>query len=408
MALNIDLIRKDFPALDQNMNGNPLTYLDSGATSFKPRQVIDAVNNYNANISANVHRGVYKLGNDATVLYENARKAVAAFIGASKKEIIFIKSATEALNLVAQSYGLNNLNPGDEIITSELEHHSSFLPWQNVARLTGAVLKLIPLDESGRITIENFKQTLTDKTKVVAINYVSNVMGYAAPIKEICALAHEKGAVVSVDAAQAAPHMEIDVKNLNCDFLSFTGHKMLGPTGIGVLYGKQSLLKKMEPVMFGGEMIDTVDLEGSTFKDPPYRFEAGTPPIAGAIGLKVAIDYLLEVGFDNIHNHSLKLRNYAVAELKKIENVTVFNTDPDVGIINFNVDGVHPHDMATIYDSKGICLRAGHHCAQPLMKWLKQSATLRASIYLYNNKADIDAFIKATSIGKDAFIHGIF
>ena len=408
MTIDVNQIRQDFPILQETMNGKPLVYLDSGATSLKPSVVVEALYHYNLKKTANVHRGVYRLGNEATELYEGARKKVADFIGARELEIVFTKGATEALNLVAMGYGLHHLKAGDEIITSELEHHSSFLPWQQVAKITGAVLKFVPLTEEGRITTENFKKVLSDKTKVVALNYVSNVMGYITPIKEICALAHEKGAIVSVDAAQAAPHLKIDVTDLNCDFLSFTGHKMTGPTGVGVLYGKYHRLKETEPVSFGGEMIDVVEKENSTFKFPPYRFEAGTPVIAGAIGLGVAIDYIEAIGLDNIHAHEMELRKYAIEALKKIDDIRIFNENADTGIISFNIDGVHPHDMASVYDANGVCVRAGHHCAQLLMKWLKQPATLRASIYLYNTKADIDALVQATISGKEVFIDGIF
>ena len=406
MMINIEQVRNDFPILTELMNDQPLVYLDSGATSLKPRQVMAAIAHYNSKKTANVHRGVYALGSEATGLYEGAREKVAAFINAKPEEVVFTKGATEALNFVAMAYGLANLKAGDEIITSELEHHSSFLPWQNVARITGAKLVTIPLDTDGRITVENFKAVLTDKTKVVAVNYVSNVMGYIAPVKELAALAHEKGAIISVDAAQAAPHIKIDVQDINADFLSITGHKMLAATGIGVLYGKYGLLKGLNPISFGGEMIDLVELEASTYKDPPYRFEAGTPPIAGAISMAAAIDYINAVGQEAIHAHELALAKYAIEGLSTIEGVNIYNKNPDVGIIPFNVADIHPHDMATIYDASGICLRAGHHCAQLLMRWLKQAATLRCSIYLYNNKADIDAMIAATAKGKEVFEHG--
>ena len=406
--LDIEKLRKDFPILQETMNEKPLIYLDNGASSLKPVQVVQALTNYNTKKSANVHRGVYKLSNDATQLYENARQTVASFIGATKKEVVFTKSATESLNTIAMGYGLHYLKAGDEIVTSELEHHSSFLPWQNIAKLTGAKIRLIPLAPDGRITIENFESVLSSKTKVVAINYVSNVMGYITPIKEICEAAHKHGAIVTVDAAQAAPHLPINVAQLGCDFLSFTGHKMLGPTGVGVLYGKYDLLKKMPPVLFGGEMIDIVEVESSTFKDPPYKFEAGTPVIAGAIGLGAAIKYLQSVGLANICAHEQTLQKYAVEQLQKIEGITVFNPAADTGIISYNVDGVHPHDMATVYDSAGICVRAGHHCAQLLMKWLKQPATLRASIYLYTTKNEIDQLIHTTILGKEAFENGFF
>lgn len=397
-------VRKDFPILNETMNGQPLVYLDSGATALKPQVVTDAVNLYNTRKTANVHRGVYKLGSEATELYEDTRAKVAKFIHASSPdEIVFTKGATEAMNLVAMSYGLTKLKPGDEIITSELEHHSSFLPWQQVATITGAKLVFVPLTEDGRITLDNFKSVLTDNTKVVALTYVSNVMGHLSPIQDICALAHQVDAVVSVDAAQASPHIPINVQALGCDFLSFTGHKMLGPSGVGVLYGKYSLLETMPPIQFGGEMIDLVDLSGSTFKNPPYRFEAGTPMIGSVIGLGAALDYLGNIGFEAIATHEKALYTYAIEQLSAIEGVTIFNPKADIGIISFNVDGVHPHDMASIYDSHGVAVRAGHHCAQLLMRFLKQPATLRASFYLYNTQADIDALVRATHAGKEVF-----
>ncbi|MCL1924479.1 MAG: SufS family cysteine desulfurase [Defluviitaleaceae bacterium] len=406
--MQIQKIRDDFPILKESMNGKPLIYLDNGATSLKPLQVLEAEAVYNTKKTANVHRGVYKLSNEATELYEEARATVAKFINADYKEIVFTKGATEALNMIAMGYGLSNLKKGDEIITSELEHHSSFLPWQNVAKLTGAKLVKIPLNDEGRITIENFKKALTDKTKVVAINYVSNVMGYMAPVKEICEICSERNIITNIDAAQAAPHLKIDVRELNCDFLSFTGHKMLAPTGVGVLYGKFKNLQQMNPVNFGGEMIDLVEFENSTYKDAPFKFEAGTPVIAGAIGLKAAVDYLENIGMEKIHAHEMELRKYAISELLKIEGIKIFNENAETGIISFNVANIHPHDMATVYDSEGVCVRAGHHCAQLLMKWLKQPATLRASIYLYNTKEEIDTFIKATITGKETFEDGIF
>ncbi|MCL1935049.1 MAG: SufS family cysteine desulfurase [Defluviitaleaceae bacterium] len=406
---SLQTVRDDFKILNETMNGKPLVYLDSSATSLKPNSVVEAIEFYNTKKTANVHRGVYKLGNEATELYEGSRHTVAKFINAkSSNEIVFTKGCTEALNLVAMSLGHSIIEEGDEIITSELEHHSSFLPWQWIANHQKAKLVFVPLTEDGRITVENFKSVLSERTKVVALTYVSNVMGYITPIKEIIKLAHSVGALVSVDAAQASPHIKIDVQNLDCDFLSFTGHKMLGPTGIGVLYGKYSLLEKMEPISFGGEMIDLVDLNGSTFKNPPYKFEAGTPVIGSAIGLKAAIDYINKIGFDAIQKHEIELREYAIDLLSKIEGVNIYNTVSDVGIINFNIEDVHPHDMASVYDNHGVCVRAGHHCTQLFMKWLKAPATLRASIYIYNTKEDIDALVAATISGKDIFLHGIF
>lgn len=406
--MDIKRIREDFPILKEKMNDRPLVYLDSGATTLKPKAVVEAENYYNTKKTSNVHRGVYQLSNEATELYEGARLKVKALLNAkSELEIVFTKGATQALNLVAQSYGINHVKAGDEIVVSELEHHSSFLPWQYVAKVTGATLKYIPLDKTGRITVENAKKVITNKTKVVAINYVSNVMGYIAPIKEIAALAHEVGAIISVDAAQGVPHMKIDVQDLNCDFLAFSAHKMCGPTGTGVLYGKYEILNKMEPIEFGGEMIDIVGETESTWKDAPYRFEAGTPVISGAIGLGAAIDYLTGIGYDQIAEHECELREYAVEKLEALGGITIFNQAAETGIISFNIEGVHPHDAATIYDTEGICIRAGHHCAQPLMKWLCQPATLRASFYLYNTKEEVDIFIEATRKGKE-FFSGVF
>ena len=401
---DVNKIRSNFPILKETMNDKPLVYLDSSATSLKPQVVMDAIQLYNTKKTANVHRGVYKLGNEATELYESTRDKLATFINSpSSDSIIMTKGATEALNLVAMSYGMTNLKPGDEIITSQLEHHSSFLPWQNVANITGAKLVFVPLTPDGRITVDNFKSVLSDKTKVVALTYISNVMGYITPVKEITSLAHKVGAVVSIDAAQASPHIKIDVTDLDCDFLSFTGHKMLGPSGVGVLYGRYSLLESMPPVHFGGEMIDLVDLEGSTYKNPPYRFEAGTPVIGSTIGLGAAIDYLSNIGFEAIHKHEMDLRAYAIEGLSKIHGVTIYNKNSDIGIITFNMDGVHPHDMASVYDNHGVCVRAGHHCTQLLMRFLKQPATLRASLYLYNTKADVDALVEATKAAKLVF-----
>ena len=406
MSLDVNKIREDFEILGESVNGKPLVYLDSAATALKPKVVLEAMEHYYTKASANVHRGVYHLSNEASKLYEEARKTAARFLGAkSENEIVFTKGVTSALNMVAMGYGLHNLKPGDEILTTELEHHSSFLPWQNVGKVTGATVKFMPLTEEGRVTTENFQSALTEKTKVVVLAHISNVMGHISPIKEICELAHEKGAIVIVDAAQSAPHIKIDVQDLGCDFLAITGHKVYGPTGIGVLYGKFDILNSMEPVEFGGEMIDEVKLgpEGSTFKDAPFRFEAGTPPIAGAIGLAASMEYLNSLGWEHIRAHELALRDYALERLSNIEGIKIFNPTTDMGIISFNVEGVHPHDMATVYDANGVCVRAGQHCAQPLMDWLCQPATLRASCGIYNTKADIDTLIKGTLEGKETF-----
>ncbi len=390
--------KSDFPTLKDG-----ITYLDSGASSLKPASVIEAMDAYYNDYGVNIHRGVYALSYQATDKYEESRKNIADYINALFEEVVFTRGASSALNLVASSYGLANVEEGDEIIVSELEHHSSVLPWQNVAKIKKAKLVYVPLDTEGRITVEAFKNVLSDKTKVVAITYVSNVMGYITPLKEIIELAHERDIVVTVDAAQAIPHKKIDVKDLDCDFLSFSGHKMLGPTGIGVLYGKKDLLNSMDPIEFGGDMNDNVDLYDASFKDTPYRFETGTMPIAEVIGLSEAVNYLRSIDFD-IMEHEQELRSYAIEKMKHIEGVTIYNPTAETGIISFNIDGVHPHDAASVFDQNGVCLRAGHHCAQLITKWLGQHATLRATFYIYNDRSDVDKFIKSVIDARDFFM----
>ncbi len=393
--------KKDFPVLIKNPN---LHYLDNAASSLKPKCVIDAIDDYYNNYSCNVHRGVYDLSYKATDLYENARKIIAKFINANEDEIVYTRGASAALNLVAQSYGLNFLQEGDEIITSELEHHSNFMPWLNVCDKTGAKIKFVPLTSEGRITVENFKAVLSDKTKFVALTHVSNVMGYITPIEEIIKICHERNILVLVDGAQSVPHMKIDVKALDCDFLAFSGHKMCGPSGIGVLYAKHELLEKMPPVEFGGDMADEVNKDSMTFKCPPYKFETGTPIIDGAIGLGRACEYLDSIGFDYISRQESHLAQLALRGLKQIEGVTVYNPTSETGVIAFNIDGVHPHDAASIYDQRGVCVRAGHHCAQLVTKWLKQISTTRASFYFYNTEEDVKAFLEAVKEARDFFL----
>jgi cysteine desulfurase/selenocysteine lyase len=397
--MDVNEIRQDFWVLANSS----LAYLDNAASSLKPKPVIDMINHYYRDLGVNIHRGVYRLSYEATDLYEKARQKVADFINCKFEEVVFTRGASSALNLVASSLGMNEIKAGDEIITSELEHHSSMLPWQNVARIKKAKLVYVPLNEEKKITVENFKKVLSDKTKIVALNYVSNAMGYITPIKEIINLAHEKGAIVIVDAAQAVPHQSVDVKALDCDFLAFSGHKMCGPTGIGVLYGKYEFLQSMEPIEFGGDMIDYVGLQEVTYKDAPYKFETGTPLIAGAIGLGGAIDYLLNIGFDFIVKQEEELRTYLLKEMKKLSDITIYNPTTETGIIAFNINGVHPHDAASVFDEDDVAIRAGHHCAQPLMHCLNQIATIRASLYFYNNKADIDKLIKAIKKAKSFF-----
>ncbi|MBE6136964.1 MAG: cysteine desulfurase [Erysipelotrichaceae bacterium] len=398
--MNLDLIRKDFPVLRDNPK---LAYLDNAAMALKPDKVIDAVNSYYSKLGVNVHRGVYKLSYEATDLYEESRHKVAKFINADFENIVFTRGASASLNLVASSYGINFLKAGDEIITSELEHHSSHMPWSNVANITGAKVKYIPLDEEGRITVEAFKSVLTKNTKVVALTYVSNVMGYVTPIREIIKLAHEAGAIVSVDGAQAVPHMKVDVKELDCDFLSFSGHKLCGPTGIGVLYGKKEILEKMPPIEFGGDMADTVTKDSQTYKAAPYKFETGTPIIAAAIGLGEACEYLESIGLDNIAKYEYMLKEKALEGLKHIPGLKIYNPTCETGIISFNIDGVHPHDAASVFDKNDVCIRAGHHCAQLITSWLDTIGTVRASFYFYNTLEDVEKFVKSVKEASDFF-----
>lgn len=384
--------KKDFPIFSYHPD---LAYLDSAASSLKCQKVIDKLDLYYKHLGVNVHRGVYGLSYEATDLYEQSRNIVADFINAEFEEIVFTRGCSSALNLVALSYGMDFIKAGDEVIVSELEHHSNLLPWMNVCKKTGATLKYIPLTSEGRITVENFKSVLTDKTKLVAINHVSNVMGYISPLKEIISLAHAVNAVVVCDGAQAVPHMKVDVKELDCDFYAFSGHKMCGPTGIGVLYGKKYLLDKMNPIEFGGDMADEVELTNATYKDTPYKFETGTPIIAEAIALGDACQYLDSVGFDNIIKIEHEVREYAYNKLKAIEEVEIFNPTCETGILTFNVKGVHPHDVASVFDKNNVCIRAGHHCAQPITKFLGQISTIRASFYFYNDFNDVDKFIES-------------
>lgn len=405
--MNIRDIRAQFPILDQEVNGKPLVYLDSSATSQKPLQVIEAIDKYYREINSNVHRGVHTLGTRATDAYEGSREKVRKFINAkSIQEVIFTRGTTTSINTVAASYAAANLKEGDEIVITYMEHHSNIIPWQQVARRTGAQLKYIPLQEDGTITLDDARATITANTKVVSVMQVSNVLGVINPVKEIAQIAHENGAIMVVDGAQSAPHMKIDVQDLDCDFLAFSGHKMCGPTGIGVLYGKKHLLENMEPIEFGGEMIDFVQLQESTWKELPWKFEGGTPIIAGAIGLGAAIDFLTEIGLDHIAEHEHKLAAYALEKMSTIEGMTIYgplDAAKRAGLVTFNISDVHPHDVATVLDAEGIAVRAGHHCAQPLMRWLKASATARASFYLYNTEDDIDKLVEGLVKTKEYF-----
>ncbi|MFY0743775.1 cysteine desulfurase [Solibacillus silvestris] len=400
-------IKSYFPILNQEVNGHPLVYLDSAATSQKPIQVIEAITNYYNLDNSNVHRGVHTLGNRATDSYEGAREKVRKFINASStQEVIFTRGTTTALNTVAAGYGRQNVQEGDEIVITYMEHHSNIIPWQQLAKEKGAILKYIDLEADGTISLEKVRETITPKTKIVSMMYVSNVLGTINPIKEVAQIAHENGAVIVADLAQAAPHLKVDIQDLDVDFAAFSGHKMCGPTGIGVLYGKKALLEEMEPVEFGGEMIDFVGLYESTWKELPWKFEGGTPIIASAIGLGAAIDFLEEIGLDNIAAHEHKLAGYAMDQLETIDGLQIFGPrDPmkRCGVVTFNLDDVHPHDVATVLDMSGIAVRAGHHCAQPLMKWLQVTATARASFYMYNDEEDVDRLVAGLRSAKEYF-----
>ncbi|EPV2396220.1 cysteine desulfurase [Staphylococcus pseudintermedius] len=404
--LNVEAIIKDFPILEQQVNGKRLAYLDSTATSQKPKQVIDALSDYYERYNSNVHRGVHTLGSLATDGYEGARETVRRFIHAKYfEEIIFTRGTTAAINMIAHSYGDANVGEGDEIVVTQMEHHANLVPWQQLAKRQGATLKFIPMAEDGTITLEAVRETVSERTKIVAIAHVSNVLGTINDIKAIAEIAHEHGAIISVDGAQSVPHMKVDVQDLNVDFYSFSGHKMLGPTGIGVLYGKREHLNQMEPTEFGGDMIDFVDLYDSTWTDLPTKFEAGTPLIAQAIGLQAAIEYIESIGFDAIHEHEQALTTYAYEQMSQIEGIDIYGSSKDkrAGIITFNLKDVHPHDVATALDTEGVAVRAGHHCAQPLMKWLNVSSTARASFYIYNTKEDIDQLVEGLKQTKEFF-----
>lgn len=389
-------MKEDFPILKQKINGKPLTYLDSAATSQKPKQVIEAEKEFYETTNANVARTVHKLGEKATEKYEDARKKVAEFIGAKPEEIIFTRNATEAINLVAHCLS-QELNPDDEILTTVMEHHSNIVPWQQVAKRTGAKLRFAEILPDGTLHKEAMWHSMNNRTKLVAVAHVSNVLGTINPIKDIVKAANEFGALTLIDAAQSVPHMPVNVKDLDCDFLVFSGHKMLGPTGIGVLYGKKEILEQMPAFLGGGEMIREVTVEGSTFQETPHKFEAGTPNIAGAVALGAAIDYLNKIGMDKVREHEKEITKYCLERLKELDFVEVYGPE-DVesrgGAVSFNVKGIHPHDVAQILDSEGIAIRSGHACAMPLMKVLDTESVCRASFYLYNEKEDVDKLVE--------------
>lgn len=408
MKLGIEKIRSDFPILNNLIHGLPLVYLDNAATTHKPKSVIQAIDHYYCAQNSNVHRGAHTLSEQATAAYEGARIKCQQFIHAVKpEEIIFCRGTTEAINLVASSYGRAYLKAGDEILITGLEHHANIVPWQLIIEQTGAVLKVAPIDETGAVIYDAFKDLLNEKTKIVAINHVSNALGTINPIKEMIDLAHTYNAVVLVDGAQALPHMKVDVQALNCDFYAASGHKMFGPTGIGFLYGKAALLDKMPPYQGGGDMIRHVTFEKSTYAPIPYKFEAGTPNIADAIGLGAAIDYLNTLDREALRTYENELLNYATEQAKSVKGLRLIGTaQHKASILSFVLDGVHPHDIGTILDSQGIAIRTGHHCAMPVMKFFNVPATARASFAFYNTKEEIDTLFKGLIKVQEIFQRG--
>jgi cysteine desulfurase / selenocysteine lyase len=402
-----DEIRDDFPVLQQKVHGKPLIYFDNAATSQKPRVVIEALNDYYERYNANVHRGIHALAERATKEYERARDRIATFINApSRESVIFTRGTTEAINLVAYSWAHTNLKKGDEILTTFMEHHSNTVPWYQVCERTGAVIKRIELTPEGTLDLGNLDAILTDRTKLVAITQQSNVLGTINPVRQIADAAHKKGAVVLVDGAQSIPHMAVDVQALDCDFFAFSGHKMCGPTGSGVLYGRRAILEAMPPFMGGGEMIKEVWFDHAKYNDLPYKFEAGTPNIAESIGLGVAVDYLTRIGMEKIRRHEKEITQYALDRLKEFPEVIVYgpkNVEQRGGLVAFTLGDVHAHDIATFADQDGIAIRAGHHCAMPLHKKLGLAATARASFYLYNTRDEVDVFIEMLRKAKKFF-----
>ena len=405
-SFDVETIRKDFPILSTKVHDKPLVYLDNAATTQKPNSVIEIMNEYMHNHNANVHRGIHLLSEKSTEGYENARIKVANFFNASQpEEIIFTKGTTESINLVAHAWGRKFIGEGDIIILSEMEHHSNLVPWQLLAKSVGAELKFVEMNEDTTLNLESLKELVSDKrAKLVALSYASNVLGNVNPVKEVIEISHSENIPVLLDGAQAAPHHKIDFAEIDCDFFACSAHKMLGPTGIGILYAKMELLEAMDPFLGGGEMILEVGLHESSYKEPPYKFEAGTPSYIEAIGFGAAIDYLKAVGMDSIHDHEANLSKYALGELKKLGDVEVYGpSEGRAGIISFNIGNAHPHDVAQLLDADGVAVRAGHHCAQPLMNWLKVSSTSRASFYLYNTESEVDVFVESLDKIKEMF-----
>jgi cysteine desulfurase/selenocysteine lyase len=407
MTLNVTKIRADFPILRRKIGGKPLVYLDNAATSQKPKAVIDAIDRYYHEYNANVHRGVHRLSEEATVAFEQSREEFARFIGAkAAKEIIFVRNATEALNLVALSWARANLKSGDRILLTEMEHHSNIVPWQMLAKEKGLRIDYVEIRDDGILNWETFEQLIKESPKVLSLAHVSNALGTINPVKQMAREAHKVGATVIVDAAQSVPHMPVDVADLECDFLAASGHKMLAPTGIGMLYGRQDLLDHMEPLMGGGEMIKEVHLQDARWNDLPWKFEAGTPNIEGVIGLGAAVDYLTKLGMQNVREHEKDITRYAIERLAGVKGLVLYGTkeiEKRGAVISFNLGDIHAHDLATVLDTQGIAIRSGQHCAQPLMERLKVPATSRASFYIYNTRREVDILVRALEKARKMF-----
>ncbi len=406
-TVTVPRIREDFPILNRQVNGKPLIYFDNAATSQKPISVIEATDRYYREYNANIHRGIHKLAEEATLAHEEAREKVANFINARHaEEIVFTRNTTEAINLVAYAWGRANVNKGDKIVLTIMEHHSNNVPWQLLAQEKGARVEYIKIDEEGMLRQDEVHELIDEKTKIVCVTQASNVLGTINPIKELSRVAHRFGALLLVDAAQSVPHMRVDVRDIDCDFFAFSGHKMLGPTGIGVLYGKREHLQNMPPFLGGGEMIREVHAIGASWKDIPYKFEAGTPNIVGAIGLGTAIDYLHKIGMENVHDHEKDITGYALRRMSEVQGLVMYgprDVSRRVGVISFNLGDIHAHDLASILDEEGVAIRSGHHCAQPLMEFLNVPATSRASFYIYNTKEEVDVFINALEKARKLF-----
>ncbi|MGD0176167.1 MAG: cysteine desulfurase [Candidatus Bathyarchaeia archaeon] len=406
-TINVPKVREDFPILNRQVNGKPLIYFDNAATSQKPKSVIESIDRYYREYNANIHRGIHKLAEEATLAHEEAREKIAKFINARHtEEIIFTRNATEAMNLVAYTWGKANVGKGDKIVLTIMEHHSNMVPWQLLAQEKGARVEYVKIDDEGLLRQDEINELIDETTKLVCVTQASNVLGTINPVKEIGKVAHRYGAMFLVDAAQSVPHMGVDVRDIDCDFFAFSGHKMLGPTGIGVLHGKREHLQAMPPFLGGGEMIREVHTTGASWKDIPYKYEAGTPNIVGAIGLGAAVDYLSKIGMENVHEHEREITNYAIRRMAEIKEITIYgpkDVAKRVGVLSFNLGDVHAHDLASILDEEGIAIRSGHHCAQPLMEFLNVPAMSRASFYIYNTKEEVDVFMNALEKARKLF-----